>query len=96
VNSTKAFETKDGLILDVYVKPRSKTFRIVVDKDEIVVFCQEEPAKGKVNREIMRELSRLFRKKVEVTSGFSSRQKKLLIRGAKKGDAERVLLALRV
>jgi uncharacterized protein (TIGR00251 family) len=92
----KAIETKDGLILEVYVKPRSKTFRIVVDKDEIVVFCQEEPAKGKVNREITRELSKLFRKKVEITSGFSSRQKKLLIKGAKKGDAERVLLGLRV
>jgi uncharacterized protein (TIGR00251 family) len=96
VNSVKAIETKDGLILEVYVKPRSKTFKVIVDKDEIVVFCQEEPVKGKVNREITRELSKLFCKKVEIISGFSSRQKKLLVKGAKKGDAERILPGLGV
>ena len=87
----KAIETRDGLILEIIVKPRSKAFRIVVEEDDIAIFCREEPIKGKVNNEIMRELSRLFRRDVRIISGFSSRQKKLLIRGTKKSEFEQIL-----
>jgi len=83
---------KDGVILDVNVKPNSKEFKIVVEGDEIVVFCVEEPVKGKVNKELVKEFSRLFHSKVELVSGFASKQKKLLIRGFRKSEAERILL----
>ena len=85
-------EVKDGVILDVNVKPNSKEFKIVVEGDEIVVFCVEAPVKGKVNKELVKEFSRLFHSKVELVSGFTSRQKKLLIRGFRKSEAERILL----
>jgi len=85
-------EVKDGVILDVNVKPNSKEFKIVVGGDEIVVFCVEEPVKGKVNKELVKEFSRLFHSKVELVSGFTSKQKKLLIRGFRKSEAERILL----
>jgi hypothetical protein len=85
-------EVKDGVILDVNVKPNSKEFKIVVEEDEIVVFCVEEPVKGKVNKELVKEFSRLFHSKVELVSGFTSRQKKLLIRGFRKSETERILL----
>ena len=85
-------EVKDGVILDVNVKPNSKEFKIVVGGDEIVVFCVEEPVKGKVNKELVKEFSRLFHSKVELVSGFTSRQKKLLIRGFRKSETERILL----
>jgi uncharacterized protein (TIGR00251 family) len=87
----KAIETKDGLILEVLVKTRSKAFGINVEKDEILVLCMEEPTKGKANREIVKEFSRVFHKRVELVSGFSSRQKKLLIKDAKKGDVDFIL-----
>jgi uncharacterized protein (TIGR00251 family) len=96
VRHVNAFETKDGLILEVLVKPRCKTFRLVAEGDEITVFCRKEPVKGKVNKEITKELSKLFRKRVEIVSGFSSRQKKLLIRDAKKSDVEPVLQSSQV
>jgi len=83
--------TRNGMILEVYVKPKSKEFRIETEGDEIVVFCREEPIQGKVNRELIKEFRRLFRKDVEIVSGFTSRQKKLLIRNAKKQEVERVL-----
>jgi uncharacterized protein (TIGR00251 family) len=89
----KINETKDGVILEVNVKPRSREFKIVIEDDEILVFCVEEPVKGKVNKELVKEFSRLFRKKVELVSGFSSKQKKLLIRDFGKSDVERVLLS---
>jgi len=88
----KLRETKQGVILEVYVNPRSKNFKIVVDGDDIVVFCREEPVKGKVNKELIKELSRLFHRKVELVSGFTSKQKRLLIKAAEKSEVERVLL----
>jgi len=87
----KIYETKEGLILEVHVKPKSKEFKIVVEGEEIVVCCREEPVKGKANKELIKELSRLFHKRVEIISGFTSRQKKLLIKGAAKSEAEAVL-----
>ena len=47
--------------------------------------------KGRVNRELIRELSRLFKRRVEIVSGFSSRQKKILIREI---EAEEVARAI--
>ena len=88
----KINEVKDGVILDVNVKPNSREFKIVVEGDEIVVFCTEKPVKGKVNKELLKEFSRLFHNKVELVSGFTSRQKKLLIRSFGKSEAERILL----
>lgn len=87
----KITETNKGLILDVYVKPLSKEFKIAVEGDEIVVHCLEEPVEGRVNKELVKKLSRLFGGRVELVSGFSSRQKRLLLKGVTKTQAERLL-----
>ena len=84
-------ETKDGTIIEIYVKPNSQKFEVTVEDDEIVVRCTEEPVKGKVNKELVKGLSKLFHRKVEITSGFTSKQKKLLIKGACKSEVERIL-----
>lgn len=86
-----AKQTKEGLILELSVKPRSKEFKITIEKDEIVVHCTEEPVKGKVNKELMKEFSRLLSKKVELVSGFTSKQKRLLIRDIKGSELEQIL-----
>lgn len=88
----KIQETKQGVILEVYVKPKSNDFKIMVDDGEIVAFCSEEPVKGKADKELIKELSRLFHRKVQLISGFTSNQKKLLIRDAEKSEIERVFL----
>jgi len=80
-------KTAQGVVLDVYVKPKSEKFMVELDEDELVVSCREAPVKRKVNRELLKKLSRLFNRKVEIVSGFSSRKKKLLIRDI---DAEEV------
>jgi uncharacterized protein (TIGR00251 family) len=87
----KIRETKKGLILQVSVKPKSREFRIVVDGDEAIVYCRSDPVEGKVNRELIKEFSRLFHRKVELVSGFASRQKRLLIRDAEKNQVEAIL-----
>jgi uncharacterized protein (TIGR00251 family) len=86
-------ETEDGSVLEVFVKPNSHRFEITVDDGEIVVFCTEQPIKGKVNRELVKEFSKLFHAKVEVVSGLTSKQKRLLLVGVRKSGVEQLLRA---
>jgi len=75
----KLLKTDQGVVLNVYVKPDSREFKIEVEDDELVVHCRASPVKGKVNRELIKELSKVFKRKVEITSGLTSKQKRVLI-----------------
>jgi uncharacterized protein (TIGR00251 family) len=90
-NGMKLWKTAQGIVLDVYVKPNSKKFQIKTEEDKLVVFCRETPVKGRVNRELMKELSRLFKRRVEIVSGFSSRQKKILVRDIEAKEVKQIL-----
>jgi len=87
----KLQKTVQGVILDVHVKPSSKEFRLELDEDELVVSCREAPVKGKVNKELLKRFSRLFDHKVELVSGFTSRQKKFLVSDIKAEEVNRIL-----
>ena len=87
----KTTETKKGTIIEVFIKPNQPKFKITIDCDEILVSSTEEPIKGKVNKELIKELSRLFQAKVELVSGLTSRQKQLLIRGVERKEVEHLL-----
>ena len=84
-------ETEDGVILTVFVKPNSPKFKIQLDGNEIVVHSTEEPVKGKVNKEIIKEFSKLFHAEVEIVFGLTSKQKKLLIKGIGKKEFQHFL-----
>jgi uncharacterized protein len=84
-------ETKEGVVLTIFVKPNSPKFKIELDGDEIVVYCTEEPAKGKVNKEILKEFTKLMHVKVELASGFTSKEKHLSVKGIGKQQAEQIL-----
>lgn len=88
-------KTAKGTVLTVYVKPNSRRFQMKTKEDELIVFCQETPVRGKVNRELIRELSRLFKKKVEIVSGLGSRQKKVLINDIGVEAVNKILSAYR-
>ena len=87
----KINETKNGTIIEVFVKPNQPKFNVTIDGDEIVVASTEEPVKGKVNQELIKELSRIFHAKVELVSGATSRQKQLMIKGVEKNQVEQLL-----
>jgi uncharacterized protein (TIGR00251 family) len=87
----KLLKTAQGVVLDVHVKPNSKKFMVKLDENELVVSCREAPVKGKVNKELIKKLSRLFNRKVEIASGFTSRQKKLLVRDIEVEEVNRIL-----
>ncbi len=84
-------DTKDGAVIEVFVKPNQPKFSVKVDGDEIVVFCTEEPLKGKVNKELIKELSKVFRAEIEMVSGFTSKQKRLLVRNMSRSEVEPLL-----
>ena len=93
VRDMRLQETAQGVVLDVYVKPNSKKFGVELDGDEVVVFCREVPANGKVNKELLKQFSRLFGRRVELVSGFTSRQKKFLVRSIEAEEANRILVS---
>ncbi len=57
------------------------------------VHCTEEPVKGKVNKEIIKEFTKLLHAKVELASGFTSKQKQFFVKGMGKQRAEQLLKA---
>jgi hypothetical protein len=75
----RVLRTDQGVVLDVYVRPDSREFKIRVEDGELVVCCREAPVKGKVNRELVKELSRLFKRRTKIVAGFTSKQKRVLI-----------------
>jgi hypothetical protein len=81
-------QTQDGTILKVFVKPNSPKFKIEFNDDEVVIYSTEEPIKGKVNREIVKKLSKMLSLEVEIISGLTSKQKVLLIKDAKRETVE--------
>lgn len=89
----KITETEDGAVIQVFVKPNAYRFDITADHGEIVVFCTEKPVKGKVNKELVKEISKLFHAKVEIVSGLTSKQKRLLITGVLKSEVEQLFRA---
>ena len=87
----KVQETAQGVILEVHVKTSSKEFRLKIEDDELVVLCREAPVKGKVNKELLKQFSRLFARKVELVLGFTSKQKKFLISDIETEQVNRIL-----
>jgi uncharacterized protein (TIGR00251 family) len=84
-------ETKDGVSITIFVKPNSPIFKIEFDGTEIIVYSTEEPIKGKVNKEIIKEFTKLFHSKVELALGFASKEKQLFVKGMEKQHVERLL-----
>jgi uncharacterized protein (TIGR00251 family) len=89
----KITETKEGAIVEVFVKPSSPKFGVAFDGQEVLAYCTEKPVKGKVNKELVKEFSKLFHSRVKIVSGFTSRQKRLLILGINKDNAEHIIAA---
>jgi uncharacterized protein (TIGR00251 family) len=87
----KLSETKNGVVIEVFVKPKSAKFEVLLESGEVVIRCTEEPVKGKVNKELLKALSKFFHTDVELVSGTTSRQKRLLVKGMAKSEVERLL-----
>ncbi|MBO8173659.1 MAG: YggU family protein [Thermococcus sp.] len=78
-------QTKDGIVLLVYVQPNAKKNSIEgIDKwkGRIKIKVSGPPVGGKANKELIKFLSKLLGKEVVILRGETSREKDLLIKGA--------------
>ncbi len=87
----KLTETKNGTIIEIYVKPNQPQFKILIEREDVVVFSTEEPIKGRANKEIVKELTKIFHANVELISGSASKEKKLIVNGLGKNETEEIL-----
>lgn len=92
-NSSRMRTLKGSTLLEIKVRPRSKKFKIEFD-DILIISCTQLPVKGKVNHELIRELSRIFNTKVEIISGFHSRRKKILVKDIAEEETRKILKEL--
>jgi len=75
-------EVEDGILVDIEVSTRSNKFEIAGYNDwreRIEIRIKSPPLKGKANKEIINEFSRLTKSDVEIISGHKNRQKTLKI-----------------
>lgn len=75
-------ETEDGVLVNIEISPNSSKFGISgYDewRDEIQVKITSIPQKGKANKEIIKEFSKLTNSKVEIVSGLKSQHKTLKV-----------------
>ncbi len=84
-------KVSDGVVVAVFVKPNSEQFQLKIEGDELVVLCRGSPVKGRVNKELIKEFSGIFKRRVEIVAGFTSRQKKVLVTGISMDEANSIL-----
>ena len=84
----KITQTENGTIIRIIVKPKSRKFEIKPEEEALLVFCRNVPEKGKVNKELVKELARLLKRQVEIVSGFTSREKIILVKNTKPEELE--------
>ena len=84
-------EVSGGVVVAVFVKPNSGRFQLRVEGDTLVLLCRESPVKGRVNKELIKELSKLFKKRMEIVAGLASKQKKILIKDISKDETSVIL-----
>jgi uncharacterized protein (TIGR00251 family) len=87
----KLQKVSNGVVVEVFVKPNSRLFQLRVEGDELVAFCRESPVRGRANKELIKELSKLFKRRVDIVSGFTSKQKRILIVDISTDDASAIL-----
>jgi uncharacterized protein len=86
--------TKDGILLNIEVSPRSDKFGISGYnewREAVEVRIKAYPQKGRANKEIVDEFSKITKTPVEIISGHKSHHKILKIYGISETDLLKIL-----
>ena len=87
-------QTKDGILLNIEVSSRSDKFGISGYnewREAVEVKIKAHPQKGRANKEIINEFSKITKTPVEIISGHKSRHKILKIYGISETDMLEIL-----
>lgn len=83
---------QEGAFIKVRVSTGAERFAVEGFDEwtgELRVRLKSQPVKGRANKELLAELSRLFDAKVELVSGAASSRKKIIVHGRSLLEAER-------
>ncbi len=91
---SKGFVDKDseGTLIKSLVVPNSRSQCVELGDEGIVIRLKNPPVKGKANDELVKFLKKLLKKPVLIASGFTNREKVILVRNA---DADYVMRRLK-
>jgi hypothetical protein len=88
-------EASDGVVLALHCQPGAKTSRVVGLHDErLKIQLQAPPLENRANEALVAWLAehlKVSRKQIEILSGQTSRQKRVLVRGATTEQVQRLL-----
>lgn len=87
-------KTKDGVLLDIEVSPKSDKFRISCYNEwrkALEVKIKAVPQKGRANKELINEFSKITKSPVEILSGHKSHHKTLKIYGLDENELLEIL-----
>ncbi len=79
------------IIVEVKVKPGSKTNSLEFFDGILSVHIKERPVKNKANLALLKYLKGVFGKEVEILSGLSSKNKKIAIKNLSKSEYENII-----
>jgi uncharacterized protein (TIGR00251 family) len=90
-----AIETSDGVVLSLRCQPGAKASRVVGLHDErLKIQLQAPPLENRANEALVAWLAEqlgVSRKQIDLLTGQTSRQKRVLVRGATLEQVERLL-----
>ena len=88
-------EVEGGVVVSVKVQPNASRDRVVGEHgDQLKIAVTVAPEKGKANKAVIKVLSKLLGVKssdIEILSGETSRDKKVLIRNISEEEFNRVI-----
>lgn len=90
-------EVDDGILVDIEVSTKSNKFEVAGYNEwrkRIELRIKSPPLKGKANKEIIQEFSKLTKKDIWIIAGLKSRQKTLKIFGMSKDEFFNILNSL--
>lgn len=95
VSTMKAVsEVQNGILVDIEVSTKSNKFEIAGYnewRERIEIRIKSPPLKGRANKEIINEFSKLTSNPVEIISGLKSRQKTVKIYNISKNGFLKIL-----
>ncbi len=85
---------RDGVLLDIDVSTKSDNFKIAGYnkwRKSFEIKIKAIPQKGKANKEIVNQFSKLTNRRVEISSGHKSHRKTLMIYDINEDDLLKIL-----
>ncbi len=82
-------QNEENVLVDIEVTPNSKKFQFGEFnswRNCFEIKIKEIPQKGKANKEIIKQLSKLFDVKVDIVKGLKSSQKTIIFYNSSKED----------